>query len=111
MGLDQSFYDKKPSIDSNGYADFSEAKELAYFRKHQNLHRYIESVIGDTVGNGVVVRLGSVEINDVVHFLLSDKTYWAFPESIEESDHFFAAIGRLMYHIMERTPVFYQGDW
>jgi hypothetical protein len=111
MGLDQSFYDKKPSIDKHGYADFSEAKELAYFRKHQNLHKFIESVIGDTVGNGVVVRLGSVEINDIIHFLLNDDTYWAFPDSIDEGDNFFAAVGKLMYHVINHKPVYYQGDW
>jgi hypothetical protein len=111
MGLDQSFYDKKPSIDSNGYADFENSIELAYFRKHQNLHRFIESVIGETVGNAEIVRLGSVEINDVIHFLLNDKTYWAYPENVNESDHFFAGIGRLMYHVIENKPIYYQGDW
>lgn len=114
MGLDQSFYDRKPKVDENGYLLLSDddVNEIAYYRKHQNLHRFIEEVLGETVGNGAVVRLGSSDISAVVDFLLRDDSWWGYPEDMSDAyTSFYRNIGVLMYYAANNKPIYYSGDW
>lgn len=116
MGLDQSFYDKKPKVDENGYLLLSDedVNEIAYYRKHHNLHRLIGEVLGEEIGNGAVVRLGSSDISAIVDFILRDESFWGYPQDGDLSDvytYFFRNIGALMFYAANNKPIYYSADW
>jgi len=113
MGLDQSFYNKKPKTDKDNYLDIDENTEVLYFRKFHSLHDYIRGIMG-SANNAEVVRLQSKDLNKIAKFLIDNaNSYWAFDD--DEIDdlppRFFEAVGVLTYYASKNKPLFYVGDW
>lgn len=99
MGLDQTFYLE------NSY----ESKELLYYRKFPELHKAIEKIKGEPVGNCVIVPLTPEELTEVLDFFLSNpEVYWGWDE---ERMGYYYAIGVISYYIFKDKPLYYEGSW
>lgn len=116
MGLDQSFYSKRPPMNKEGYLDLDAADEVLYFRKYHELQNFISDLTGGA-GNAVLERLQPDDLKKVVEFIVEDKN-WRFhkdmddeSETFEPNDQFFQTIGVLTYYIRENKPLYYMGDW
>jgi len=115
MGLDQSFYDKKPKFNKEGYFDTQLSNEILYFRKYPELHDFIGELNGETVKNAEVVRLNKEELIKLTKFIQEDKN-WRFnendtPDDFKPTDEYFRTLGILTYYAATNKPLFYMGDW
>lgn len=116
MGLDQSFYSKRPPVNEKGYSDLDAAEEVLYFRKYHELQSFISDLTSGA-GNGVIERLQPDDLKKVVGFIVEDKN-WRFwkdvddeAETFEPSDEFFRVIGLFTYYSEKGKELYYMGDW
>lgn len=115
MGLDQSFYSKKPKVDSHGFIEVEPRDEVFYFRKYPELHGFISDIVGGA-GNGEMVRLYANELTAIKDFLIEDKN-WRFNTedgdeySFKPTRDFFELLGKLTYYAENGDSIYYIGDW
>lgn len=104
MGLDQYFYDRKSAHE--------DIEEVAYFRKHSDLHDFIGS-LGYDLRNGEDTFIEPEHLLDIANYL-ARSDYWAkmpYDEGTMPSRTFLNYIGALYYMSVMGKGLYYNADW
>lgn len=104
MGLDQYFYDR--------ISAHEDIEEVAYFRKHRDLHNFIGS-LGYELKSGEDVFIEPEHLIVIANYLVG-ADYWAKTPENEDSlptDNFLRSIGLLYYMGVMGKGLYYNADW
>lgn len=120
MGLDMYAYKTEQQIAQAGFNEPDDATEIAYWRKHPNLHGWMEALYerkgGTALFNCETVRLESGDIDALERAVKADllppTTGFFFGESRpEEKDDDLAFIKAAREALAEGYNVFYTSWW
>ena len=128
MGLDMSLegrrYNWGTAEMEEGFPVKSKSYELAYWRKHPNLHGYIvKNYAKDGVDNCEPVELDQDALIDIMAAVREDRLpltsgffFGSSPEGAEQRDHDLAVLTRVLFWLQNDSKhdirtVIYQASW